>query len=384
MHAPGRRTLPVDWGWERLAAVAVEACTQDPPRRLAGLRALRHCFRHKTIRHSSWEDNAMLGMTRALALLALLAPLAAAGAAVAQDYPTRPIRAIVSQGAGGLSDIWMRAVADQMGPILGGTVVVEARVGAGGSIGARACGESAPDGYTFCILPAEPIVYNPVINPIAGFDPKTSLTPITRAFYLTQVFAVTGTLQVKSFDQLAALAKAKPKTLTYMAASLQKVAFVEEFNKKHGVDFVRVPFKGGGDAINSMMTGTTPVAIFGIGNLINLIREGKIVGLAVDGENRSPLAPDIPTFKQVGYTKHLSQSFFGIYAPTGTPKPIIDKLHAAIVKVASNPEFQKKHMESRGLTAVLNTPEQFAKELVNEHAEALAAIKDSGLYPHIK
>jgi tripartite-type tricarboxylate transporter receptor subunit TctC len=323
----------------------------------------------------------MRGLSRALALIALFA---AAAPAAAQDYPTRPIRAIVSQGAGGLSDIWMRAVADQMGPILGGTVVVEARVGAAGSIGARACGESPPDGYTFCILPAEPLIINPVINPIAGFDPNASLMPIMRAFYLTQVFAVVGSLNVKSFDELAAAAKAKPKTLTYMAPSLQKVAFVEEFNKKHGTDLVRVPFKGGGDAINSMMTGTTPIAIFGIGNLIQLIRGGKIAGLAVDGDNRSPLAPDIPTFKQVGYTKHLSQSFFGIYAPTGTPKPIVDKLHAAIVKVASNPDFQKRHMESRGLTAVLNTPEQFAKELQAERAEGLAAIKDSGLYPHVK
>ena len=91
-----------------------------------------------------------------------------------------------------------------------------------------------------------------------------------------------------------------------MSASLTKTAFVEEFNRKHGIDLVRVPFKGGGDAINSMMTNTTQIAIFGIGNLIQLIRDGKIVGLAVDGDTRSPLAPEIPTFRETGYTRHLA------------------------------------------------------------------------------
>ena len=319
--------------------------------------------------------------TRALALVVLLAP---AYPAAGQDYPTRTIRTIASQGPGGLSDVWMRAVADELGPVLGVSVVVEDRMGAGGSIGARACGESAPDGYTICILSTEALVTNPIINPIAGFDPKKSLVPITKAFYLAQVFAVNASLGAKNFDELVALAKAKPKTLSYMAPSISKVAFVEELNKKNGIDMVRVPFKGGGDAVNSMLTGTTPIAIFGIGNLMQFIRSGQILGFAVDGDTRSPLAPDIPTFKEIGYTKYLNATFFGVYAPTGTPKPIIDKLNQAIVKVASNPEFQKRHMLSRGLTPVLNSPEQFAKELDEERVEGLAAVKASGLYPNIK
>ena len=317
---------------------------------------------------------------RAFALLALVAPCSPA---LAQDYPNRPIRVIASQGAGGLSDVWMRAVADELGPILGGTVVIEDRAGAAGTIGARACAESAPDGYTFCIVSTEALVINPVINPVAGFEPMKALVPVTKAFYLQQVFAVTEQIKVKSFDDLAALAKAKPKTLNYMSASLTKTAFVEEFNKKHSIDLVRVPFKGGGDAINSMMTNTTQIAIFGIGNLIQLIRDGKIVGLAVDGDHRSPLAPDIPTFRETGYTRHLAATFFGIYAPAGTPRPFIDKFQAGVAKVASNPEFQKRHMYSRALAPVLNKPEEFAKQLEQERAEGLEAIKASGLYPNV-
>lgn len=317
--------------------------------------------------------------------LVLLALATAQGTALAQDnYPNRPIRIITSQGTGGLSDVWMRAVGEQLGPILGGTVVIENRSGAAGTIGARVCSDAAPDGYTFCMISTEAMVINPVINPVPGFDPMKSLAPVTKAFYLQQVFAVTAGLKVKSFDELAALAKAKPKTLNYMSASLTKTAFVEEFNRKHGIDLVRVPFKGGGDAINAMMTNTTQIAVFGIGNLINLIRGGKIVGFAVDGDKRSALAPDIPTFRETGYTRHLAPTFFGIYAPTGTPRPLIDKFQAAVAKIASNPEFQKRHMQSRALTAVLNTPDEFAKQLAQERVEALEAIKASGLYPNVK
>jgi tripartite-type tricarboxylate transporter receptor subunit TctC len=314
----------------------------------------------------------------AFALLATVAP------AAAQDYPTRPIRVIASQGAGGLSDVWMRAVADELGTVLGGSVVVEDRAGAAGNIGARACADAPPDGYTFCILPGETITINPHIYKNTGLDPQKGLLPVTKAFVLTQVFAVNASLGAKSFDELAAYGKAHPKTLTYMAPSISKVAFVEEFNRKQGIDVVRVPFKGGGDAVNSMLTNTTPIAIFGIGNLIQFIRDGKILGFAVDSDKRSPLAPEIPTFREVGYTSFIIPSSFGIYAPAGTPKPIVDKFNQGVVKVASNPEFQKRHMIPRGLAAVLDTPEQFAKDLDTDRVESLAALKASGLYPDVK
>jgi tripartite-type tricarboxylate transporter receptor subunit TctC len=318
-------------------------------------------------------------------LLLLLALATVQDTAFAQEnYPNRPIRVITSQGTGGLSDVWMRAVAEQLGPILGGTVVIENRSGAAGTIGSRACSDATPDGYTFCMISTEAMVIHPVTNPIPGFDPMKRLAPVTKAFYLQQVFAVTAEIKVKTFDELAALAKAKPKTLNYMSASLNKTAFIEEFNKMHGIDLVRVPFKGGGDAINAMLTNTTQIAVFGIGNLIQLIRDGKIHGLAVDGDKRSALAPDIPTFKEVGHTKHLAPTFFGIYAPAGTPRPLIDKFQAAVAKVASNPDFQKRHMDTRALTAVLSTPDEFAKQLEQERIESLEAIKSSGLYPHIK
>ncbi len=304
--------------------------------------------------------------------------------AAAQDYPSRPIRAIASQGPGGLSDLFMRALGDQMGPALGTSLVVEDRVGAEGTIGAKACAEAAPDGYTICILPGETITINPIIQPSADFDPAKSLVPVARPYYLTQVFAVNASLNVKSFAELAAQAKAKPKTFNYMAPSLSKVAFMEEFNSENGTDIVRVPFKGGGDAVTSMLNGTSQIAIFGIGNLVSFIRDGKIVGLAIDGDARSPLVPEIPTFKEAGYKQHISATFFGIFAPAGTPKAIVDKLNKAIVAAEAKPDFQQKFLINRGLTPVLETAEEFDKELPADRAEGLATVKASGLYPDVK
>jgi tripartite-type tricarboxylate transporter receptor subunit TctC len=317
-------------------------------------------------------------------ILALLALTVLPLPAVAQNYPTRPIKAFASQGPGGLSDIFMRALGDQLGPALGTSIVVEDRAGAEGTIGAQACAAAAPDGYTICILPGETVTINPIIQPNSDFDPAKSLMPVTRVYYLTQVFAVDASLNVKTFAELAALAKAKPNTLNYMAPSLSKVAFMQEFDKTNGVDIVRLPFKGGGDAVNSMLTGTTQIAIFGIGNLVSFIRAGKIVGLAIDGDTRSPLAPDIPTFKEIGYTKHIAATFFGIFAPAGTPSPIVDKLYKAIAAIGAKPDFQERFLVDRGLTPVFSPPEEFAKELVDDRAEGLAVVKASGLYPNVK
>jgi tripartite-type tricarboxylate transporter receptor subunit TctC len=304
--------------------------------------------------------------------------------ATADDWPKRTtLRAVTSQGPGGLSDIFMRGLADKLGPALGQTVVVENRVGAAGTIGARACADAPPDGYTFCILPDTAIVYNPVTLPKQNFDPKARLAPITRLYNLTQAFAVTGALNVKSFGDLIKHTKANPKTVTYMAPSLAKVAFMNELNKKYGTDFVRVPFKGGGDAVNAMLSNTTQIAIFGIGNLAALIEAGKIAGLAMDGDTRSPLAPKIPTFKEAGFDVK-GVTFFGLYAPMGTPKTILARLQSETKKIVAKAEFQEKFLLKRGLVSVLSSPEEFDRDLVEERKIARQIIKDSGLYPNVK
>ena len=323
-------------------------------------------------------------MARSIFPLALIALMTASVPSMADDYPSRPIRVIVPQNPGGLSDVFTRALGEEVGPILGQTLVVENRTGAAGSRGAQACANSEPDGYTICVLNNKSMAVNPYIFKSVRFDPKKDVIPITRMWYLQQVFAVNASLNVKTFDELAKLTKSKPKTMTYLAPSLAKVAFMERYNKKYGIDFVRVPFKGGGDAVNSMLSGVTPVAAFGIGNLIQLIRAGKIVGIAVDGDARSPLAPNIPTFKELGYTLEVWSSAYSLLAPAGTPKPIVDKIYKAVVEVGKNPEFQKRFILPRGLTPVFDTPEHFAKTIEAETKIGYDVVKASGLYPDVK
>jgi len=327
----------------------------------------------------TWEE----GMHRWSCVLAVFLLAQATPASAEERYPSKPIRAIASQGPGGLSDVFMRVLAEELRLALGEPVVVENRTGAGGTIGARACSDSPPDGYTICIISGEAMVSHPIVNK-SGFDPLKTLLPVTRLFYLTQVFAVNTDLGVASFDELAALARAKPKTLSYMAPSLSKVAFMEDFNRKNGTDFVRVPFKGGGDAVNSMLSGATPISVIGIGNVMQLLRDGRVRGLAVDGDQRSPLMSTIPTFREQGFNDYVMAAFFGISVPAGTPRPIIDRLNREIVKVASRPEFQQRHIIGRGMIPVLDTPENFAQTLQIERTEALKVVKASGLYPEIQ
>ena len=321
-------------------------------------------------------------MRALFAVAALIASLLQSTIAKADNYPTKSVRVITSHGPGGLSDVYMRTLAEGMGPLLGQTVIVENRVGADGATGARACAAAPPDGYTFCILPDTAVVYNPLIYPEQQFDPKDRLVPITRVFNLTQVLAATAAINVKSIDDLIKYTKANPKTVSYMTPNLAKVAFMNDLNSKFGTDFVRVPFKGGGDAVNAMLANTIQVAAFGFGNLAALIETGKIVGLGIDGNMRSPLAPAVPTFKELGYSDE-GTPFFGLFAPVGTPRLIIDRLFDVTRKVAADPKFERV-LHGRGMVSVINTPDEFSKDLEHERAIALDIIKRSGVYPNIK
>jgi tripartite-type tricarboxylate transporter receptor subunit TctC len=322
-------------------------------------------------------------MPRTLALAASI--LGAAMAmwsvpAASQDYPNRPIRVIASQGAGGLSDVFMRALAEELRPLLGEALVIENRTGANGTIGARACAEATPDGYTICILPGEPVLFNPLIEKNVPFDPKI-LTPITKLFFVTQVLAVNSSLNVKTLAELAALSKAKAGTLSYAAPAIPKVAFMEQFKRETGADIVRVPFKGGGEAVTSMLNGTTPIAFFGLANFLPHLESGQITGLAVDTERRSPQVPQIPTLKEIGYSGDVMPAFFGLFAPPGTPPSIIERLYKAAAAAASKSEFQKRHMIDRGLEPLVNSPAEFARQLAEDHAAAARVVKASGLNP---
>ena len=314
--------------------------------------------------------------------LAVVALLAVAPPAMAQsDYPNRPIRVITATGAGGTSDVFMRVLGDEYQRRFGQPFVIENRPGGGMNIGGRACAEAAPDGYTICNLPAETLIHNEFLFKSIPFTPQKDFAPITNPFFNTQVLVVSAALNVKTLDDLAAYSKAHPGTLSYTAPAMSLALFMEEWKKSSGADLIRVPFKGGGEAVNSMLSGTTPVHIFGILNWLGHIRAGTVRALAVDGEQRSPLVPDVPTLRELGYSGDMARVYFGIVAPAATPKPIIQRLHDQISTIAKDPAFIQKRVIEAGLEPIFDTPEQFAKFLAEDRVRSQRIVKASGLEP---
>jgi tripartite-type tricarboxylate transporter receptor subunit TctC len=313
-------------------------------------------------------------------IVAVLAPLGVAPAR-AQDYPTRPIKALTTTSAGGISDIFMRALGDELNKRWGQPIVVENRPGGMQNLGARACTEAPPDGYTICILNAEPLAYNQFLLKSMPFDPEKGLSPVTNLYHLIQVEVVNASLKVKTVDELIALSKAKPGTLNYVTASVPLALYMDRLAKEKGADWVRVPFKGGGEAVNAVLSGSTPIALIGEGNVIGQIRAGTMTPLVMLNNIRSPNFPEVPTLAETGYTGAPSRSWYGLFTPAGTPKPIVDKLAKEVASIVKDPAFRERHLTARSLVPAINTPEEFAEEIKRDRAQAQEVVKDAGLQP---
>jgi tripartite-type tricarboxylate transporter receptor subunit TctC len=316
-----------------------------------------------------------------LRCLLLLCLIGVAGPALAQDYPTRPIRALTATSAGGTSDVFMRVLGDEVQKRLGQPIVVENRPGGAMNVGGRACAEAANDGYTICILPAETLAYNQFLFKEIPYNPEKDFAPVTNPFFTTQVLVASAALNVHTLPELAALSKTKPKTLSYTAASIPLIAFMNKWTRDAGADIVKVPFRGGAEAVNGVLGGSTPVAFFGLANWLSFIRNGTVTALAVDSKTRSPLLPDVPTLTELGYGGDLTRLYFGIVAPAGTPDPIIHKLRDVFAKIGDDPEFRQKRMIDMALEPVFDTPEQFSVFLQRDRAASARIVKEAGMEP---
>lgn len=313
-------------------------------------------------------------------IIAAALALSALPAAQAQDYPNRPIRVVTTTSAGGLSDIFMRALSDELGKRLGTTFVIENRPGGMQNVGARACAESPPDGYTICIINADPLVYNQYLLKSMPFDPD-SLQPIVNLFHLIHALIVNSDLKVKNVAELVALSKAKPGTLSYLTPGAPMVLYMETLKKEQGADWVRVPFRGGGDAVNAILSGSTPIGLFGEGNVIGHIRAGKMTSLAMMNNVRSPNFPDVPLLSETGYQGAPSRGWYGLFAPHGTPRPIVDRINKEVREIVSRPDFTAKQLTARSLVPALNSPEEFAAEIKRDRDQAKQVVHDAGMTP---
>jgi tripartite-type tricarboxylate transporter receptor subunit TctC len=300
--------------------------------------------------------------------------------AFADDYPNRPIHVYTTSSAGGISDVFMRVLNDALQKSLGQPLIIDNKPGGGGNLAARVCQDATPDGYTICIINADTILYNQFIFKTIPFEPE-KLVPIVNLFHLIQAVVVNSDLHVKSMDELVALSKQKPGTLNYLTASIPSVVYMDTLKRDQGADWVRVPFRGGGEAVTAVLGGSTPIAIIGIGNVMGQIKAGKMTALTLVNNKRTPLLPNVPTWADIGYKGAASETFYGLFAPAGTPKAIIDKLNAEIVKVVNDPAFLDKNIIARGLVPATGSPEDFAKMLKDGRVAAKQVVKDSGLPP---
>lgn len=312
---------------------------------------------------------------------ALVATMACfAGPAMAQDYPNKTVRVIIPLGAGGGGDIFTRALSDELQKRLGQTFIVENRTGGGLNIGTRACGEAAPDGYTICVLSSEPIVYNQYLFKSLPFNPEKDFEPITNLFFNTLAFAVNNSLKVTTVPELMALAKEQPGKLSYSTFSFPLVHYMDGLNKKYGVDIVRVPYRSGNEVMTALLSGATPITLLGLSNMVPTLQAGKVTALAVNSNARSPLFPKVPTLKEAT-GENYPQSWFGLFAPAGTPKPIVAKLHQQVVAITNDPAFLQRMYLERAIERAVDTPEAFARFINEDRAIARRIVKESGVTP---
>ena len=318
-------------------------------------------------------------MPRLFASLVLIASwLCCSGLAHADDYPSRPVRIIIPLGPGGGGDVFARLLAEELHKRLGQPFIVENRPGGGLNIGTRACAEAQPDGYTLCVLSGEPVVYNQFTFKNLPFNPEKDFEPVVNLFINSNALVVNSKLNVKTIPELVTLAKTKP--LSYGTFSFMLAYFMDELNRKNGIDIVRVPFRSGNEMVNSVVGGQTQIAFLGLSNMIGQVKSGQLTGLALNALARSPLFPDIPTLKEaVG--EDYPPPWFGLFAPAGTPLPIVNSLHDEVVQIGSEPGWRKRNFIDRAVDPVLDSREAFIKFIADNRAFAARVAKEAKIEP---
>jgi len=318
-------------------------------------------------------------MQRLIACLSIVATLALAASARADDYPSRTIKIMTSSSAGGLSDIFTRVLADRLRARLNQTVIVENRPGGAANVAIGACAAAKPDGYTFCVIEGDALFYNQYLYKNLTYDPNKAIEPVVNLFSIIQALVVNSDLKVKSVDELVALSKAKKGTLSYLTASLPLVVYMEHLKTDQGADWVRVPFRGGGEATNAVLSGSTPIALIGIGNVMGHIKAGKMTALALGNNIRTPQLPNVPTLADTGYKGPPSRSWYGLFAPAGTPPAITEKINAEVRAIVGDKDFQDKNLLTRGLVPALGTVDAFAAEIKAGRESAHDIVKGAGM-----
>jgi len=311
--------------------------------------------------------------------LALAAVLVLAAPAVAQDYPTRPVTLIVPYTAGGGNDAMARVVADRMSATLGQQIVIENRGGAGGSIATRQVARAEPDGYTLGLGGTGTLAIDPTLYPNVGYDPRKDFAPIGLIATSALVVLVHPSVPAKTIPELIALAKREDGKLTYASAGIGSGIHLgaELFATMAGVKLTHIPYKGSAPALTDLLGGHVSIYFSSLPPAIGLVQDGKVRALAVTGPERSKIFPDLPTVAEAALPGYAAVLHYGIVAPAGTPKPVVDKLAAALRVAIASPDVASK-IAADGAEVMGMTPEEYAADIDREEAKWSEVVRRSG------
>jgi len=302
-----------------------------------------------------------------------------AAAADAQNYPTRPITIVVPFPPGGSTTIVARIITDRMADAIGQPFVVDNRGGAGGTLGTRQVAKSAPDGYTIALGYSGTLAIAPSLFPNAGYDVRADFAPIGRIGVAPSALVVHPSFPARSVAELIAYAKANPSKVNYGSAGIGTVGHVagEYFAIATGIKLTHIPYKGTGPAITDLLGGHIPLSFSPIPAVHESARSGLLRMLAVTSATRSTLLPDIPTVAESGVSGFDAVLRYGLVAPVGTPRPVVERLNAALRTTLESEEVRSR-LAIEGAEPLPSTPEEYAIDIDHEETQWSKVIKASG------
>jgi tripartite-type tricarboxylate transporter receptor subunit TctC len=303
-------------------------------------------------------------------IFTLVVMLAVSPFALAQGtWPAKPVRMIVPFAPGGASDFVARLLAPRLGEALGQQVVIENKAGASGNIGMEFAAKSAPDGYTIFLGNIGTIAINPAVFTSLAIDPQKDFAPVTLVAETPSILVAHPDVGVNTAGDLVKLAKARPGELNYGSpgsSTLNRLE-MERFMRANNIRIVHVPYKGGaGPAVTGLIAGDTQVMFVTLSSAMTFVNAGRLKALGISTAKRLDALPQVPTMAEQGFADMVSSSWQGVFVPAGTPRAIVDKLHAALLAVLAAPDIQQKFIAGGAYVVTSRTPEEFAAYVAAE------------------
>ncbi|HSD40967.1 MAG TPA: tripartite tricarboxylate transporter substrate binding protein [Burkholderiales bacterium] len=317
--------------------------------------------------------------TRFAAAAAAALALLAVGTAAAQTYPTKPVRLIVTYPPGGSSDLMGRVLGQKLAELWGQQVLIESKPGAAGSIGMEFAARQPADGYSFVIGNFGPVAVNPVLSKVP-YNIQKDFLPVSMVCTGANILVVNSAMPVKSVQELVASAKKDAGKLNFGTSGPGSMSHLvgEMFKRSAQIDIVGVQYKGGVLAVQDLIGGQVQMIFSDALPVMQHIRAGKLRPIGITSKDRSPLSPDIPTMAEQGFPDLVAVNWWGVLVPTGTPRPIVEKLNADLVKVLADPDLKKRYADL-GVEPMSSTPEYFGEFIKTESDRYAKLIKEVGI-----